>query len=82
MSSKSTLFLTNCCHIYKDVDCDGGVENETLNIDVSYDYEQDLNMISVSLNSDFAFLIRTMLDSLDHNRLDEMCREHYVRNIK
>ncbi|MGB1320881.1 MAG: hypothetical protein ACPG5L_08115 [Vibrio gallaecicus] len=70
MSTKSTILLTSCCHIYKDkqyqhtnLPCDE--DKETLVIDVSYGDIQDtyeyLNCIAVEWDSDFAAMIRFMI---------------------
>ncbi len=80
MSSKSTLFSTPCCHIYHDVDYSTGTRRELLCIDVSYETANDSELIEVEWKSDFAALIRAMLDSLDHDSLDRLCRANWAKN--
>ena len=60
MSSKSTLLLLPCCHIYDDSIGEGG--GETLGIDVSYDtVGRDSEYIEVTGDSEFANLMRYLL---------------------
>ena len=82
MSTKSTLFETNCCHIYRDVDYSAGEELELLCIDVSYMSVNDEDCITVEWRSDFAELIRVMLASLDHDALDKLCCDYFNENLK
>ncbi len=62
MSTKSTIFLDSCCHIYKDVIYHKGVEKQTLCIDVSYSSIDDQDQIEVEWDSDFAKLVRKLLE--------------------
>ncbi len=87
MSTKSTILLTNCCHIYRDKQyqhsespCDG--DDEVLVIDVSYGDIQDdeLNCIVVEWNSDFSAMIRFMIKTCGADSVDEFCRKHYIKS--
>ena len=63
MSSKSTLLLLPCCHIFDD--CIGLNGTDTLVIDVSYgaitELSDDNDYIEVDGNSEFASLMRYLL---------------------
>ena len=63
MSSKSTIILLPCCHIFKDFIGSNG--NETLNIEVYYGNVKDGNdhqdCIEVEKNSDFAKIMSYLL---------------------
>ena len=73
MSSKSTLLLLPCCHIYNDsIGANGG---DTLVIDVSYgtvkDLTDDNDYVEVEHNSEFANLMRYLLKG---KTLDELLK--------
>jgi len=63
MSSKSTLLLLPCCHIFDD--CIGSNGTDTLVIDVSYGaisyLADDNDYIEAAGNSEFANLMRYLL---------------------
>ncbi len=81
MSTKSTIFSTPCCHIYKDIEYVDGKEIEKLCIDVDYLTVGEYESIEVLWESDFAELIRVIFNSLDHDSLDEICRDYWDKNI-
>jgi len=81
MSSKSTIFMTNCCHIYKDVEYINGNEIERLCIDVDYLALDGYETIEVLWKSDFAELIRTIFNTLDNEKLDQICRDYWRKNL-
>ncbi|PHR55984.1 MAG: hypothetical protein COA43_14805 [Robiginitomaculum sp.] len=64
MSTKSTLLLTPCCHIY--TDC----IDDTLCIDVSYGSIDEVNNdhIEVHKNSDFANLMKDMINKYNGDK--------------
>ncbi len=80
MSSKSTLFSTPCCHIYHDVDYSTGSRRELLCIDVSYETLNGSECIEVEWESDFSILMRAMLNALDLDSLDRLCRANWAKN--
>jgi len=83
MSTKSTIFMTNCCHIYKDVEyANCGCEIEKLCIDVDYLTLDECDSIEVLWESDFAELIRTIFNTLDSEKLDQICRDYWSKNLK
>lgn len=71
MSSKSTLSLLPCCHIFDD--CIGSNGTDTLAIDVSYgairDLTDDNDYIEVGGNSEFANLMRYLLKGKSYEEL-------------
>tara|TARA_R110001632_G_scaffold44553_3_gene113269 strand:- start:299 stop:535 length:237 start_codon:yes stop_codon:yes gene_type:complete len=71
MSSKSTLSLLPCCHIFDD--CIGSNGTDTLVIDVSYgairDLTDDNDYIEVGGNSEFANLMRYLLKGKSYEEL-------------
>ena len=71
MSSKSTLLLLPCCHIFDD--CIGSNGTDTLVIDVSYgavrDLTDDNDYIEVDGNSEFAKLMRYLLKGKTEDEL-------------
>ena len=81
MSTKSTIFSTPCCHIYRDVEYTDKGEIEKLCIDVSYLTVDDYESIEVLWESDFAEMIRVIFDTIDHEQLDKICRDYWVKNI-
>jgi len=81
MSTLSTLFLTNCCHIFEDVEYTKKGEKRTLCISVSYDFECSYDHIEVDADSDFAFLIKHMLSKFDLDELDNLCREYHAKRL-
>jgi len=82
MSTKSTIFLTPCCHIYRDVEYTEAGEIEKLCIDVSYLTVGDYYSIEVLWKSDFAEMIRFLFDTIDHDELDRVCRDYWAKNLK
>ena len=81
MSTKITIFMTNCCHIYKDSEYIDGNEIEKLCIDVDYLTLDECNSIEVLWESDFAELIRTIFNTLDNEKLDQICRDYWRKNL-
>lgn len=91
MSTKSTIFHSPYCHIYKDrADrhndnhrlIPDGVE-DVLVVDVSYgfiDYEDyaDQSSIVAEWDSDFAFFIRLLISLIDEDEVNAMVREHWL----
>tara|TARA_R110000744_G_C19313622_1_gene556994 strand:- start:1229 stop:1432 length:204 start_codon:yes stop_codon:yes gene_type:complete len=62
MSSKSTLLLLPCCHIY--TDCIGANGGDTLCIEVSYgQVEDECDFIEVEASSDFGQLIKQFVST-------------------
>ncbi|HHZ71422.1 MAG TPA: hypothetical protein EYN54_14350 [Methylococcaceae bacterium] len=71
MSSKSTLLLLPCCHIFND--CIGSNGGDTLVIDVSYSAVRDLtddnDYIEVEQESEFANLMQYLLKGKTEDEL-------------
>jgi len=92
MSTKSTILLTNCCHIYHDLgyqhsDDKANHGKEVLVIEVEYGFiddekQGDQSAIIVEYNSDFAAMILHMIKTCGADVLDEFCRKHYENNLK
>jgi hypothetical protein len=67
MSSKSTLLLLPCCHIY--TDCIGANGGDTLCIEVSYgEAEEESDFIEVEESSDFAQLIKQFVSAYKESK--------------
>lgn len=89
MRTKSTIFYSPYCHIYKDMthqqtsmpkkyDCE-----EVLVIEVNYEFVdygkyEDQSAIVVEWNSDFAVFIRHLISLVDKNEVNAMVREHWL----
>lgn len=86
MSTKSTVLLTPCCHIYKDYTQNHTQYLETytdeyvLVIDVSYGniYDgEEQDCIVVDWNSDFAAMIRFMVRTCGADVIDEFVTTYH-----
>ena len=85
MSTKSTLLLTNCCHIYRDYGAneDGTIDldSEIMSIDVNYGViDKGEGYIELEWESDFAAMIRHMIKTCGNDALDEFCTKHWKDN--
>lgn len=89
MSTKSTILLTNCCHIYKDkqyqhtnYECDA--DSDVLVIDVSYGDIQDndcQNSIVVEWDSDFAAMIRFMVKTCGSDTIESFAKIYHKNKV-
>ena len=67
MSSKSTLLMLPCCHIY--TDCIGANGGDTLCIEVSYgEAGEESDFIEVEEASEFAQLIKGFVSSYKESK--------------
>ena len=73
--------MTNCCHIYRDSEYIDGNEIEKLCIDVDYLAVDGYESIEVLWESDFAELIRTIFHTLDNEKLDQICKDYWRKNL-
>lgn len=79
MSTKSTLLLTNCCHIYRDYQIDENgftlMDKPILCIDVQYGYtEESVDYIEVEWNSHFSRMIQFMIEHACAEDIATYCR--------
>lgn len=76
MSTKSTLLLLPCCHIFED--CIGSNGGDTLAIEVSYGdvllTDLDVDYIEVESKSEFANLMRYLLKDKSLEELTKASR--------
>ena len=87
MSTKSTILLTNCCHIYRDYghqhsNYENDRDKKVLVIDVSYGFIDYQSIIVVDCESDFAAMILHMVKTMGTDYLDNFCREHWKARQK
>lgn len=88
MSTRSTLLLANCCHIYHDYFRfeDGAVDmdREILVIDVHYGCANEYGegLIEVEWDSDFAAMIRMTIQMFTPEVLEAFCRKHWESKQK
>lgn len=86
MSTKSTILNTPACHIYHDYayqhteKTDIDHNKEVLVIEVSYDFidykeYEDQSLIVVEWNSDFAKMVRLMIDKCGADWIESMHRK-------
>ncbi len=80
MSTKSSLLLTTCCHIYRDIYYQLGNEIDVLVIDATSGVFQEEDCIEIYWDSAFSVMIRAMLDVCDEKQLEKICMEHYKKH--
>lgn len=88
MSTKSTIILTNCCHIYRDYQIDENgfvlMDKPTLCIEVSYGatkacsenplHQEYNDYIEVEYDSHFSRMIQFMVEHACAEGIDKYCR--------